>query len=263
MPFEHKFQNHNFENGFYTESSILKTPYNPEVIFIGTYNHGWSWNNSDFFYGRDMYMWTILANLILYNNNQLLAARSETNLIPTFAQLFEICNKGKITFADIVKGIKPAISAFEVEQQRCVIVDELYEWRSYPNEKGEYSDKHLDYMGESKWLDDNVDAIVQFINSTPTLKHVYFTFKSGSWIVDKLNKIKGSVRQEVNCCSIFTPTGNGFGKNLAFPFDKKASGIAHCWVWNNLDHPVNIARVGYGHLDHDWLRSKGVDVDNF
>ena len=53
MPFIHKYQQHDFGNGFQTRNSILCTEhYKPEVIFIGTYNHGWTWNNSDFFYGR-------------------------------------------------------------------------------------------------------------------------------------------------------------------------------------------------------------------
>ena len=38
MPFTHKYQQHNFENGFQTHNSILDTVnYDPEVIFIGTY----------------------------------------------------------------------------------------------------------------------------------------------------------------------------------------------------------------------------------
>lgn len=54
---QHKFLNYNFENGYQTHNSILDTtPYKPEVIFIGTFNHGWDWNQSDFFYGRGMYL---------------------------------------------------------------------------------------------------------------------------------------------------------------------------------------------------------------
>jgi hypothetical protein len=72
MPFLHKYQQHNFDNGFQTHNSILDTvPYEPEVIFIGTYNHSWSWNHSDFYYGRGMYMWTSLGNLFLYGHNQI------------------------------------------------------------------------------------------------------------------------------------------------------------------------------------------------
>ena len=50
MPILHKFQNHDWKNSFWTENSILKTDhYKPEVLFIGTFNHGWKCNPSDFF----------------------------------------------------------------------------------------------------------------------------------------------------------------------------------------------------------------------
>ena len=114
MPFKHKFQEHDFGKGFQTHNAILDTvPYDPEVIFIGTYNHGWSWNQSDFFYGRDMYMWTILGNLFLFGHNHLIKKRTIKNNEPTFLQLLEICIKGKIVFADIVKGINDDIHAID------------------------------------------------------------------------------------------------------------------------------------------------------
>ena len=78
MTLLHKYQQHDFLNGFQTHNSILDiVPYEPEVLFIGTYNHGWSWNNSDFFYGRSMYMWTVLGNLFEYNNNYLVSPRTD------------------------------------------------------------------------------------------------------------------------------------------------------------------------------------------
>ena len=50
MSIYHKFQEQDFGNSFQTHNSILdKVSYDPEVIFIGTFNHGWSWNQADFF----------------------------------------------------------------------------------------------------------------------------------------------------------------------------------------------------------------------
>lgn len=171
MPFLHKYQQHNFGNGFETHDSILDTvPYELEVIFIGTYNHGWSWNKSDFFYGRDMYMWTIMGNLFLHGKNQLTKKRNAINDEPTKAEIFEICKKGRIVFADIVKGIKEEIPAVELKNERCVLVNNQYRWEGKKNKKngfGEYSDGHLDQMGAQNWLDDNVEAIIQYINATP------------------------------------------------------------------------------------------------
>lgn len=86
MPLIHKFQENNFGNGFQSHNSILDTVnYYPEVIFIGTFNHGWKWNNADFYYGRGMYMWTAMANLFLYNSNQLIKTRTPDDGILTFA----------------------------------------------------------------------------------------------------------------------------------------------------------------------------------
>lgn len=256
MPFTHKYQEYDFLNGFQTHNSILDTvPYDPEVIFIGTYNHGWSWNNSDFYYGRDMFMWTILANLFLHNRNLLIAPRNEDNNVPTFSQLFDICKKGKIVFADIVKGVSENIKACE-QNNKTILVNNKYEWSTYKDIK-------LDEMGSSGWLDDNVEAILEYIKNTKSLKHVYFTFKTGKWLREKLNDISNSVSENISCCSIFTPTANGFRKILQAPFNEKAWSLSHCWIWNGLDHDIPINKPNYGHLDHKWLINKGVNPNNF
>jgi len=267
MPFLHKYQECNFDNGFQTHDSILDiVPYAPEAIFIGTYNHGWSWNHSDFFYGRGMYMWTALGNLLLFSYNHLLKQRTINNNVPTFEQLFEICIKGKIVFADIVKGIKKEVPAVELANEDCVLVGNEYRWETrFINNKrvGEYSDIHLDNLAQNGWLDDNVDAIIKYINETKSIKHIYFTFKSGAWLIDKLNEIKQGTRSDVNSCSIFTPTANGFGKPLQPPFHERAWGLTHCWVWNGLTHKNPIDRLNYGHIDHNWLIDKGVNPNKF
>jgi len=267
MPLKHKYLVHDFGNGFQTNNSILnKVPYDPEVIFIGTFNHGWSWNQSDFFYGRGMYMWPILANLFIHGQNNLINQRTINNNEPTKEQIFEICQKGRIVFADIVKGIKDEIHSVKLENENCILVNNEYRWetRSVFNKRiGEYSDAHLDNLGENNWLDDNVNEIIRYINNTRSIKYIYFTFKSGHWIVRKLNEIKKGIRPDVKSCSIFTPTGNGFLKNIEQPFQERTWGITHCWVWNGLKHSVPIYRPDYGHLDHYWLRSKGINPDNF
>jgi hypothetical protein len=267
MPMLHKYQQHDFKNEFQTHNSILDTvPYEPEVIFIGSYNHGWSWNSSDFYYGRDMYMWTVLGNIFQHGCNHLVKQRTINNNEPTFNQLFDICKKGKIVFADIVKGINENITAVELENEKCVLVNNQYRWESIVinNQKvGEYSDTHLENLARNHWLDDNVNAIKNFVNETKSIKHIYFTFKSGVWLVKKLHKICQDIRRDVSYCSIFTPTANGFGGNLLYPFNERAWGLTHCWIWNGLNHKSPINRPNYGHLDHDWLIDKGVYPNNF
>jgi hypothetical protein len=267
MPLLHKYFQTDFQNGFETHNTILDTvPYEPEVIFIGTYNHGWSWNQSDFFYGRGMYMWTILGNLFLHNENHLIKKRIPNNNIPNHEQIFEICQKGRFIFADIVKGVRYSIPAVENIQQKYVLVNNQYYWctREIKGKKvGEYSDTHLDNMGNNQWLDDNVEEIVKYINNTPSIKHIYFTFKSGTWVVQKMYEISNNLRSDVSHCSIFTPTANGFGVNLNAPFHERSWSLAHCWVWNGLVHNYPIDKPGYEHLDHSWLIGKGVNPNNF
>lgn len=267
MPLFNKFHEHDFGEGFQTHNSVLDiVPYDPEFLFIGTYNHGWSWNNSDFFYGRDMYMWPVLGNLFLHNCNYYVSPRTEKNTQPSLSQLFEICKKGGIVFANLVKGLKDSISISEDYQEKYVLVNDIYKWGSgvFNGMKiGEYSDDHIEYMAKFGWVDTNIDSILKFVNETKTIKHIYFTFKSGVWLVDKINSIRNGVRPGIQCCSIFTPTAKGFGKLLEQPFNKRAWGLTHCWVWNGLPHRSFINKPGYGHLDHSWLISKNVNPENF
>ncbi|MBA9078201.1 hypothetical protein [Rufibacter quisquiliarum] len=253
MPILHRFYNYNWENGFETHRAILDTiPYEPEVIIIGTFNHGWDWNNADFFYGRGMYMWTIMANLFLNNGNALTEPRTVLNDTPNLEQIFQVCQKARITFADVVQGTRPNIP---VEQQgRSILVNNEYIWE-------DYKDTHLKIMGRNGWLDDNADAIVDYINSTKSIKHVYFTFKPTGWLLTLKNSIADRIAP-TTACSIFTPTANGFRANLpAYPH--RAWSLAHCWVWNGLHHAVPINKPNFCHLDHGWLVSKGVNPNNF
>lgn len=267
MPIRHKFENKPPDApaiawlpGFATTNAILnRTPYPPEVIIIGSFNHGWPWNTADFFYGRDMYMWTIMANLFLHNTNVLIERRNPPpgNNIPTINQIFEICQKGKLCFADVVLGVKAAIPTIVNVQNQSVLVNGAYNWNSY-------KDSQLNQMGVNDWLDDNVQNIIQFIQNTPSIKHIYFTFATGgAWLVGLKNTIIAAF-PNLQAGSIFTPSGMGFGFNLPAPYNTKAWSLAHHWVWNNAGHPVvPVANDSYIHLDPAWLIRNGVYRNNF
>ncbi|OYX22662.1 MAG: hypothetical protein B7Z06_11330, partial [Flavobacteriales bacterium 32-35-8] len=235
-------------------NSILKSEhYEPEIIFIGTFNHGWYWNQSDFFYGRGMYMWPIMANLFIYNQNLINTVRNFNNDNPSLKQIFEICKKGKIAFADIVKGTKD--TTLTEELNGYIRLNNNYNWN-------DYKDKHLNYLGNHDFLDDNVDAIIKYVNSKPSIKYLYFTFKTGgNWILNKRNYISENIN--IPSCSIFTPTGSGFRKNLPAPFDNRIKSLTHCWIWNNLQNQIPINKNGYCNLNHDWLIENGVNPENF
>ena len=143
-------------------------------------------------------MWPILGNLFLHNRNHLVSQRTINNDEPSQQQLFEICKRGKIAFADIVKGVKHEIPTVENTLRKCIIVNNEYEWCSKiikGRKLGKYSDTHLDNLGSKNWLDDNVNAILHYINTTPSIKHVYFTYKSGSWLLQKQDEIRNKVRK--------------------------------------------------------------------
>lgn len=61
----HLFLNRDHFDGnadFQTQHAILKTPYSPKVLIVGTYNDGNNEHNqADFFYGRN-YFWPIFEN---------------------------------------------------------------------------------------------------------------------------------------------------------------------------------------------------------
>jgi len=263
LPLRHKFENipNNASNfgwvdGFATSNAILSTtPYDPEVLIVGTFNHGWSWNNADFFYGRGMYMWPVLSNLFIHNSNIILAPRNQNN-IPNLDQIFEICSIGKLCFADVILGLNPVIP-YVLNQNNIVTVNGNYNWDSY-------SDVHLNNMGVNGWLDINVNNILEFVHSTPTIKYIYFTFATGgAWLVNLRNIIIASLPNHITG-SIYTPTGMRLRNTIFSP--NRASTLAHHWVWCNsipphLTNPV-LSNIHVS-FDRNWLIGKGVNPNNF
>jgi len=258
MPVQHKFLNHNWDNGFRTENAILKTDlYKPEVLFLGTFNHGFLWNSSDFFYGRDMYMWTIMANLFLYNENHLFSRRTCNNNIPTLDQIFKICEKGKLAFADLIKGTSENVDISVNIINKSVTIDNQYVWNNYKD------NSIIDLMNLGL-IDNNVDEIIRYVNENKSLKYIYCTFKSGNNFIEMVNNIRKGIRDNVEIGHIFSPTANGFRENLEFPFNERAWSLAHCWLWNGNPHnEILINRPDYIHLNHQWLQNCGVFINNF
>ena len=264
MAVRHKFENKPLDapeiiwpKGFATTNAILSTtPYESEVIIIGSFNHGWPWNDADFFYGRGMYMWSVMANLFLNNANVLIARRNPLpgNNTPNLNQIFEICKKGKLCFADVVLGTNVAIPVVVNAAIPSIVVNDIYNWNNY-------KDSHLNYMGTLGWLDDNVQNIIQFIRNTPSIKHIYFTFATGgAWLVGLRNAIIAAF-PNLQAGSIYTPTGRlpNFAGYPVSPFS-----LAHHWVWNNAGHPISLVNnPNYTHLDHTWLIRNGVNPNIF
>ena len=252
MSIRHKFENHNFKenNEFSTRSAILQTPYEPKVLILGTFNPSWSWNESDFFYGRGMYMWTILKNLFIFNNNELTKPRTFSNNNPNLGEILNICEKSKISFGDLILGTNETANILEADNK--IIVNNSITWDNY-------KDSPLFSMGRNGLMDTNESELIKYINRHD-IKFVYLTFKpNDNWIQEKIDLIRSGVKEDVSISSVFTPTGNGFRKNLE-EFPNRAWSIAHCWLWNNDDI---LKKPGYSRLNHEWLESCGVTVSNF
>jgi hypothetical protein len=265
MAIRHKFENKpinapnvTWPDNYATTNAILtKTPYKPEVIIIGTFNHGWQWNDADFFYGRGMYMWTVMSNLFVYDGNILTDRRNPLpgNNVPSLNQIFEICEKGKLCFADLILGTSHNIPIQIDVHNNKILVNGLYSWC-------DYKDSHLNYMGTQGWLDSNVINIINFIKDTPSIKCIYFTFATGgAWILGLKNAIINAY-PNIEAGSIYTPTGMSLANFHGYP--NRPYSLAHHWVWNNAGHAtVPINNPNYTHLNHEWLRQNGVNPNNF
>jgi hypothetical protein len=265
MPIRHKFENKPpdvpaiaWTQGFATENAILSTtPYEPEVIIIGSFNHGWPWNDADFFYGRDMYMWTVMANLFLNNANLLVDRRNPPpgNNMPSLNQIFDICKRGKLCFADVILGLNTATPTVVNIQNQSVLVNGAYNWDSY-------KDGQLNQIGMNGLLNSNVQNIINYLNNTPSIKHIYFTFATGgAWLVGLKDTIINTFPNHQRG-SIYTPTGMRLPNFPGYP--NRPFSLAHHWVWNNAGHPVSpVNNPNYINLDHEWLIRNGVNPNNF
>jgi hypothetical protein len=263
MPIRHKFENKptdaaniHWPKEFGTSNAILtKTPYKPEVIIIGSFNHGWPWNPADFFYGRNMYMWTVMSNLFVHNANVLIDRRNPpNNNTPTLNQIFEICTKGKLCFADVILGSNSITPAIVNNNTNTVILNGS-NWDSY-------KDSLLNRFGRAGYLDTNVANIISFIQNTPTIKNIYFTFSSGgNWLINLRNVIVNAF-PNLQAGSIYTPTGMSLENIQGYPC--RPWSLAHHWVWNNANHPIApLNNANFIHLDHQWLIRNGVNPNNF
>ncbi len=248
MP-QHKFLNVDFgqpypniasAQGFVAENAILKTtPYRPEVMIIGTFNPD-DGNGADFFYGRNRnYLWRIFQNFA--NNANVLNGPADG--VPAIGQIFELCKKFKLSFADLITKTKAETIG--------------------------YKDDKLNRLCRQGLIENSVQEIAKYICATESIKYVYFTTKNENlrclwqlWLnIETLVHVE---RNDVEFGSILTPSGMGGVDN--FDGLHRAATIARYWVWVNHPAPPHIPpfiNVGYTHLNHEWLIQCGVNPNNF
>ena len=245
----HKFLNcDNFDGNenFKTQSAILDvTPYKPKVLIIGTYNEENIHNNvADFFYGRN-YFWPVISNIS--NNENILRLRRDKGIgippgNPTLTQILDLCKKFQLCFADLITTVLTQLA--------------------------NHDDKYLDLaLGEGLALPNHMN-IINFINNTPSITHVFITRKfnnnSHPNIKALWQRIIDDSRRGISFGKLLTPSGMGGIPN--FIGLGRAGTIARYWIWVN--HPQNpygafTNSEGYNHFDHEWLLNCGVNVNSF
>lgn len=254
MPVEHKFLNHNWENGFWTENAILKNSiYKPEVLIIGTNNPNTPKANfADFFYGRN-YFWPAFKNLA-NGNYDLISRRMPSNgapqfpLNPTLEELFELCKQFKFSFADLNTRVLINQENIDFLPNDNVILNNIeYNLINDNKRKGIGGLAELHKLNEVEW---NTNNIIQFLCENPQINDVYLTRQpTGIWKKNwnEIKNSKCSIGRNFNV--IYTPSANSLHGT-----PRMNSLIKH-WLFNT--------NPNYNTLNHEWLQNCGVNVDYF
>lgn len=266
MAITHRDMQKDWNNAFATHNAILdQTPYEPEVLFIGTFNPGTNNANfSDFFYGRN-YLWTGFKNYFVYNKVQIEKRRMPTKgrkadivTNPTLSEIFELCTKLKLCFTDLILEVlhknNPQYAIldndnviFNGNEYNLIQDGKSSEKLSYVSRKTLLGLEQLDIINQVHW---NTENIISFLEQTPTIKTIYFTRKpTGVW-GRELNKIKfHSCMQDRSLTNIYTPSGQRLKGT------PRMNVLLRHWIFNK--------DKSFGTLNNNWLIQHGVTLENF
>lgn len=256
MPIRHKFHQTNFENGYSTHNAILDvTPYKPEVLILGTFNPDTPHANfADFFYGRN-FLWPAFKNLFLQPNVTLQNRRMPQNgnpqaiLNPTLPEIFEICLRLKLTFADLVLEVLHLNNPdYQLLQNDNVIFNEQEFNLIQDGQKENVGGlEQLNNLQQVNW---NTQNIINFLCENPQIKSIYFTRKPTAVWAEQWNQIVNhECMKSRHLTNIFTPSGQGG------PVFHSMSRLLKHWVHN--ENP------NFGKLDNIWLTDLGVNINDY
>lgn len=261
MPIQHKFYQTNFGNGFETHSAILDvTPYKPEVMFVGTFNPDTpNANFADFYYGRN-YFWPAFKNLFIHKNIVLLNTRMPTNgapklpLNPKLEEIFELCEKCKLTFADLISEVlNHENPKYEFLKNDNVI----YNMEEYnlinDDKKKDKTEKYINGLsdlhgyGQVNW---NTQSIINYLCDNPQIKTIYLTRqRKGVWRREWEKIVKHECMKGRTLTNIYSPSGQRLAGS------PRMGSLLHHWLYN--------ANPNFGKLDNVWLQNNGVTLLNF
>ncbi len=256
MAIPHKFKNTHWGNGFATNNAILDvTPYEPEVLILGTFNPDTpNANHADFFYGRNLF-WPAFKNLFIHNGVEIGQRRMPSHgaphavLNPTLEDIFELCMKLKLTFADLVSEVLHEENLnYELLQNDNILLD--------GNEYNLIQDGQNNNIGGLAQLDVqnlvnwNTMNIVNFLVSKPTIKYIYLTRRpTGVWAAQWNQLANNPILTDRYFTNIFTPSGAGA------PVHRNMNNLLAHWLHNQ--------QPNFGHLDNNWLINQNVTINNF
>jgi len=261
MRINHKFssvnpqQNQlNWDNRFYTENLILKNIdiYNPEVLFLGTFNPELQNNPADFFYGRNFF-WTAFKNLFIEGQIILNEERLAFNPYnPTLEDIFQLCIKLKLTFTDLVNSI------FNEQDNNQIIVRQNKEYILYANiEYNPISDGDLQKLNRIQKVNWNTGNIITYLNNNRQIRKIYLTRRNDLCWQTQINIIINAL-PEIEIIPIYTPSAQGgaLHQQTGIYGNGKMTPLLRHWTQNN--------NGNYGNLNHNnWLINNGVNIYNF
>lgn len=252
---KHKFIEIKFNEEFQTHNGVLdKTPYKPEVMIIGTFNPNTPNSNfADFFYGRN-YFWPALKNL---SENKIAYFKSrmpkrgiiKEPLNPTIDEIFIVCKKFKLTFADLILEVLHNVNReYQILRNDNVCFNgKIYNLIQDGKKEEVEGLEQLDEINQVNW---NINNIIKYLELNPQIKTIYFTRQPTKvwkkyWLsIVNDKRLKGRV-----FTNIFTPSCQGV------PVSYSIERLISHWLYNENDK--------FGRLDHDWLKASGVKPENF
>lgn len=235
MGIPHKFLKTDFGEGFSTQNAILnKTPYNPEILFIGTFNPltNEDANPADFFYGRNWF-WPILFNIFTHNREVLIQKQRKfypPNFNPTLPRVFDFMKTHKITFADLIMNVFPNKILNCVANNHILFDDEHFDL---------IKDGDLAKLNKKQEVAWSTKFIIEYLKANPTIKQVYFTRKPVNPFSAELDLIQEILTTRgITIKYLFTPSGQGL------------RGVPRNQVL--MDQWIQSTRDGFDNLDENW-----------
>lgn len=256
MPVRHKFYQMDFGNGYVTHNAILDTaPYKPEVMFLGTFNPDTpNANFADFYYGRNL-LWPAFKNLFFHQQIVLQNRRMPQNgnppavLNPTLLEIFEICARLKLTFADLVlEVLHSGTPNFQMLPNDNVIFDQQeFNLIQDGKKKNIGGLQQLNALKQVNW---NTKNIINYLCDNPQIKTIYFTRRpTGIWLEHWNQIVNHEYMAGRLLTNIFTPSGQGR------PVFHSMAILLNHWLHN--DNP------NFGTLENYWLTIHGVNRNDY